>query len=409
MLALSRLMLLIPVVFLLLDAAGSFVYGSDILVRSATGVIGEPAKIGGRLGLFLIVMDTFLVGATLMIVAFGFYELFIIKSDREGRRYWLPNWLKMHDLEDLKARVVSMLILVAAITFVDRTVEAHNQQEVLFLGIGISIIIAALTAFLWFGKRRPPAPGPAANAASEIPPVGSPEPTAVPPRAATSPAPAATSPPARPADPSTAASGLRAPAASPSAAVADPSAAVADPSAPVADPSALPYLAAPTTSPAGPAQPAAGPAQPAAAMAPDIGAPGDARLAPGATAPHPAVPARRRRARVMALLGSSRGGGDWNASGRTDVIAFAGWARIDLTDADVRGEGLKIRVISVFGLVSIAVPPEMAVADSGLALLGSRSVRGGTAAPGTAGTPGTPGLVLSGACVLGAVRVRRQP
>ena len=71
MLTLSRLLVLIPVIFLLLDAAGSFVYGSDILVRSATGVIGEPAKIGGRLGLFLIVMDTFLVGATLMIAAFG--------------------------------------------------------------------------------------------------------------------------------------------------------------------------------------------------------------------------------------------------------------------------------------------------------------------------------------------------
>ena len=113
-------------------------------------------------------MDTFLVGATLMIVAFGFYELFIIKSERQGRRYWLPSWLKMHDLEDLKARVVSMLILVAAITFVDRTVEAHDEQEVLFLGIGISIIIAALTAFLWFGKRRPPAADSAATAGSAV-------------------------------------------------------------------------------------------------------------------------------------------------------------------------------------------------------------------------------------------------
>ena len=163
MLTLSRLLVLIPVIFLLLDAAGSFVYGSDILVRSATGLISEPAKIGGRLGLFLIVMDTFLVGATLMIAAFGFYELFIVKGEQVGRRYWLPGWLKMSDLEDLKARVVSMLILVAAITFVDRTVEAHDEQEVLFLGVGISIIIAALTAFLWFGKRRPQLAAPPAG------------------------------------------------------------------------------------------------------------------------------------------------------------------------------------------------------------------------------------------------------
>ena len=208
MLTLSRLLVLIPVIFLLLDAVGSFVYGSDILVRSATGLIGEPAQVGGRLGLFLIVMDTFLVGATLMIAAFGFYELFIIKNEREGRRYWLPAWLKMHDLEDLKARVVSMLILVAAITFVDRTVEAHDEQEVLFLGVGISIIIVALTAFLWFGKRRYPAADAPVAAVAAVPPAGPPVPPAdTPAPPADTPAPPADAPappadaPAPPADP----------------------------------------------------------------------------------------------------------------------------------------------------------------------------------------------------------------
>src|SRR5215471_7085445 len=126
----SRLLVLIPVVFLLLDAAGSFIYGTDIFVRTASDVISEPAKIGGRLGIFLIVMDTFLVGATLMIAAFGFYELFVIKGEPSSS-LWLPKWLRMRDLEDLKARVVSMLILVAAITFVDRTVESQDQQEIL--------------------------------------------------------------------------------------------------------------------------------------------------------------------------------------------------------------------------------------------------------------------------------------
>lgn len=101
LLTLSRLLVLIPVVFLLLDAAGSFIYGTDILVRTATGVFGEPAHVGGRLGLFQIVMDTFLVGATLMIAAFGFYELFVLKGDDEAHKQWLPGWLQVRDLEDL--------------------------------------------------------------------------------------------------------------------------------------------------------------------------------------------------------------------------------------------------------------------------------------------------------------------
>jgi uncharacterized membrane protein YqhA len=153
-LAWSRLLALIPVIFLLLDAAGSFVYGADILVRTVDGDIGEPARTGGRLGIFLVVADTFLVGATLMIAAFGFYELFVIRKERVGHKYWLPKWLRMRDLEDLKARVVSMLILVAAITFVDIAVESHDERGVLFLGLGIAVVIIALTAFLRFGRRQ---------------------------------------------------------------------------------------------------------------------------------------------------------------------------------------------------------------------------------------------------------------
>jgi uncharacterized membrane protein YqhA len=149
----SRMLVLIPVVFLVADAAGSFVYGTDIFIRSASGNIGEPARIGGRLGIFLITMDTFLVGATFLVAAFGFYELFVIKEERPRHQHWLPNWLQMHDLEDLKARVVSMLILVAAITFVDVAVESHDDRGILFLGLGIAVVIIALTAFLRYGRK----------------------------------------------------------------------------------------------------------------------------------------------------------------------------------------------------------------------------------------------------------------
>ncbi|HEX2320625.1 MAG TPA: YqhA family protein [Streptosporangiaceae bacterium] len=155
-LALSRLLVLIAVVFLVIDAAACFIYGADILILTLAQIVSQPTHVGARLGRFLIVMDTFLVGVTLMILAFGFYELFVPTTEYEGQKFWLPRWLEMHDIEDLKARVVSMLILVAAITFVDRLVEAENAEEVLFLGVGIAIVIVALTAFLWFGRSKPP-------------------------------------------------------------------------------------------------------------------------------------------------------------------------------------------------------------------------------------------------------------
>jgi len=152
----SRLLVLVAVVFLLADAAASFIYGSDILVRTAAGVIGRPARIGGRLGILLVVMDAYLVGATLMVAAFGLYGLFVIRDGPARGTHWLPNWLAMRDLDDLKARVVSMLILVAAVTFVDIAVESRDEVGILYLGLGISVVIAALTAFLRFGRQRAP-------------------------------------------------------------------------------------------------------------------------------------------------------------------------------------------------------------------------------------------------------------
>jgi uncharacterized membrane protein YqhA len=112
---------------------------------------GNPGLILGKI---LIILDGYLVGATLMIAAFGFYELFIVKDERAGTKFWLPKWLKMTDLEDLEARVVSMLILVAAATFADVAVETHDEHAVLLMGLGVAAVAIGLTAFLRFGRRH---------------------------------------------------------------------------------------------------------------------------------------------------------------------------------------------------------------------------------------------------------------
>ena len=60
-----------------------------------------------------------------MIAAFGLYELLITRIDPSRLGMRLPGWLRMNDLNDLKARVISMIILVAAVTFVDVVVETE--------------------------------------------------------------------------------------------------------------------------------------------------------------------------------------------------------------------------------------------------------------------------------------------
>jgi uncharacterized membrane protein YqhA len=152
-LVLSRSVALIPVVVLTLAGAGAFVYGAALFVHSAAEIIGHPFPVGSKIGLFLLVVDLFLVGATMLIAAIGFYELFIshVSADRQ---HGLPDWLVMRDLDDLKARVVSMLVMVAAASFTNVVVDFHGGHDILFLGSAVAFVITALTLFLRLGTGR---------------------------------------------------------------------------------------------------------------------------------------------------------------------------------------------------------------------------------------------------------------
>jgi uncharacterized membrane protein YqhA len=155
-LSLAQLTVLLPVVVLLLSAIGAFIYGTVVVVHFVVDIAHEPFAVH-NLRLFLTEIDLFLIGATLMIAAFGFYELFVSKVGAAGGRrpLALPAWLEMTDLDDLKARVISMIILVTAVSFTDVVLEfGHETLDVLYLGAGVAVFIGSLTVYLRFGSGR---------------------------------------------------------------------------------------------------------------------------------------------------------------------------------------------------------------------------------------------------------------
>jgi uncharacterized membrane protein YqhA len=144
----SRIVIVVPVIVLLLSAFSSFAYGTDVFFRSVARVVKDPELTSHNLGFLLLLTDLFLVGATLMIAAFGFYDLFIARMGADDSSLRLPGWLRMRDLNDLKARVISMVVLVAAVTFTDVAVESEGGLNTLYLGAAVALVIIALTAFL---------------------------------------------------------------------------------------------------------------------------------------------------------------------------------------------------------------------------------------------------------------------
>jgi uncharacterized membrane protein YqhA len=140
------------VVVLMLAGLGAFVYATALFVHSVRLIVDHPFPVGHHVGLFLLDIDLFLIGATMLISAVGFYELFI-QEIGVGRATRVPTWLQMTDLNDLKGRVIAMVVLVASVSFVEVVVDAPSGRQALQLGIGIASVIVALTIFLYLGNH----------------------------------------------------------------------------------------------------------------------------------------------------------------------------------------------------------------------------------------------------------------
>jgi hypothetical protein len=115
--------------------------------------------------------------------------------------------------------------------------------------------------------------------------------------------------------------------------------------------------------------------------------------------------ADRPRNRIVAIFSGATRKGAWRVPPSSTVVTVFGGVDIDLRDAILPGREITIRAVSVFGGLSITVPPEMRVIDSGVAVFGGRDVAGDT--PESDG-PDAPVLRLHGACVFGGVFVMHK-
>ncbi len=91
---------------------------------------------------FIEIIDGFLLATVFLIIAVGLYELFIDST------LDLPEWLDIKTLDDLKAKLIGVVIIVLAVIFLGNTARWSGGTEILYLGGGIAAVIAALTYFL---------------------------------------------------------------------------------------------------------------------------------------------------------------------------------------------------------------------------------------------------------------------
>ena len=145
LLAGSRYLILLAVASTLVAATALVVYGTIETFAVVREVLRAGVSARGAKSLqvaFIDLADLFLVGTVLYVMALGLYELFI------DDRIPLPAWLEIHDIDDLKGKLLGVVVVVLAVFFLGEAVGWDGQRDVLRLGGGIALVIAALTYFL---------------------------------------------------------------------------------------------------------------------------------------------------------------------------------------------------------------------------------------------------------------------
>ena len=141
----SRLLVLLAVVGSFISSATLMFYGvlrSVGIIASLASHIGDDLATSEKYGKELIaqtisIVDMFLMGTVMFIVAAGLYQLFV------DPRTSLPGWLRIRSLDDLKSLLTGVIIVALLVTFLGTAVSWTTGADILALGLAIAAVVLA--------------------------------------------------------------------------------------------------------------------------------------------------------------------------------------------------------------------------------------------------------------------------
>lgn len=151
LLASSRYLIVIAVFGAFLTAVAVIVYGGITVVQVVVTAFTHgdfSTKSAKQLAIEAIkLIDLFLLGTVLYIVALGLYDLFI------DDRLPMPPWLHITTLDDLKAKLVGVVVVLLGVTFLGEVVAWNGDTNILPFGVAIALVIVALNTLPFFNPR----------------------------------------------------------------------------------------------------------------------------------------------------------------------------------------------------------------------------------------------------------------
>jgi uncharacterized membrane protein YqhA len=145
---LSRFAVAVPAVTSIVASFVLMGIGVWEVVMSIVHLIDTSVSIKLTVVAILTAVDTFLLATVLLVIGYGLYELFV---DNEVK---LPEWLEIRSLDDLKTKLIGVIVAILAVVFLGALVDRSDANSVMLIGGGVGAVVIGLAAFTFATKRK---------------------------------------------------------------------------------------------------------------------------------------------------------------------------------------------------------------------------------------------------------------
>lgn len=158
----TRLVVIIPALAAILGAILLMVQGSIAVIAAIVDTVWSGTALKTITVDVLTAVDAILLGTVLLVIGYGLYELFV-DADLP-----VPAWLRVNDLDDLKSKLIGIVVAIIAVVFVGVLVDANRAADVMSYGVGAGALVAGL-AFFALATRKDRRGAPKGAPPAELP------------------------------------------------------------------------------------------------------------------------------------------------------------------------------------------------------------------------------------------------
>lgn len=148
LLSMTRYAVVVPALASIVGALLLMAQGSIEMILVVIDALSNKLSLKESIVNVLTAVDAILLGTVLLVIGYGIYELFI---DAEID---VPTWLRVDDLDDLKSKLIGVVVAIIAVVFVGVFVDTNRVDDVLSYGLGAGGIVAGLALFAFATKKE---------------------------------------------------------------------------------------------------------------------------------------------------------------------------------------------------------------------------------------------------------------